>query len=210
MSTNAKKLHCAGELRGEGAKGYEPATSILWKPYSFDLRSDTVLPKRHASSAGRPRKTVPGHATARKAAEHCLMPRPKRAVRYAGRCPAHPARGTPPETPGPLSLLPQLPERSSPSRVRYGKSFHRRKRFSSAAHTSRALDCSGPFRTPPHIRESGLPSRRLTSAPAGRLFTSSLSRLFYFSSQNTYLKTLTKRKKCLRCARYDVYTMCQS
>jgi len=42
-----------------------------------------------------------------------LMPRQKRAVRYAGRCPA-PRQG---DTPGPLSLLPYVPERSSPSRV---------------------------------------------------------------------------------------------
>jgi hypothetical protein len=44
-------------------------------------------------------------------------------------------RGTPPETPGPLSLALQIPERSSPSRVRC------------AAQNRRALDCSGPFRT---------------------------------------------------------------
>src|SRR5689334_7666062 len=34
------------------------------------------------------------------------MPRQKRAVRYAGLCPAHPARGTPPETPGPAFPAP--------------------------------------------------------------------------------------------------------
>jgi hypothetical protein len=51
-----------------------------------------------------------------------------------GALPRTPARGTPPETPGPLSLLPYVPERSSPSRVRF------------AAHTPRALDGSGPFR----------------------------------------------------------------
>jgi hypothetical protein len=62
-----------------------------------------------------------------------FMPRPKRAVRYAGLCPA-PRQGDAPRTPGPLSLLPHLPERSSPSRVRF------------AAHKPRALDCSGPFR----------------------------------------------------------------
>ena len=72
----------------------------------------------------------------------CLMPRRKRAVRYAGRCPA-PRQGDTPWTPGPLSLLPQVPERSSPSRVRF------------AAHTSRALDGSGPFRRWTEIRESG-------------------------------------------------------
>ena len=51
-----------------------------------------------------------------------------------GALPRIPARGTPPETPGPLSLLPHVPERSSPSRVRF------------AAHKPRALDRSGPFR----------------------------------------------------------------
>jgi len=51
-----------------------------------------------------------------------------------GALPRNPARGTPPETPGLLSLRPQIPERSSPSRVR------------SAAQNPRALDCSGPFR----------------------------------------------------------------
>ena len=73
-----------------------------------------------------------------------FMPRKQRAVRYAGRCPA-PRQGDTPWTPGPLSLLPQVPERSSPSRVRSGKSFQNRKRFSSAARTPRALDGSGPF-----------------------------------------------------------------
>jgi|SRR5215472_9294021 len=72
-----------------------------------------------------------------------FIPRPKRAVRYAGRCPAPRQGGYPPETPGPLSLPPQVPERSSPSRVRY------------AAHKPRALDGSGPFRRFTEIRESG-------------------------------------------------------
>lgn len=71
------------------------------------------------------------------------IPRKKRAVRYAGRCPA-PRQGGTPWTPGPLSLLPYVPERSSPSRVR------------SAAHKTRALDGSGPFRRLTEIRESGL------------------------------------------------------
>ena len=83
-----------------------------------------------------------------------LMPRKRRAVRYAGRCPA-PRQGDTPWTPGPLSLLPHVPERSSPSRVRSGKSFQTRKRFSSAAHKPRALDRSGPFRRLTEIRESG-------------------------------------------------------
>jgi hypothetical protein len=62
-----------------------------------------------------------------------FMPRQKRAVRKAGRCPP-PCQGDTPWTPGPLSLPLHVPERSSPSRVRF------------AAHKSRALDCSGPFR----------------------------------------------------------------
>ena len=72
-----------------------------------------------------------------------------------GALPRIPARGTPPETPGPLSLLRHVPERSSPSRVRGRKSFQTRKRFSSAALTTRALDGSGPFRRLTEIRESG-------------------------------------------------------
>ena len=60
-----------------------------------------------------------------------FMPRQKRAVRKAGRCPA-PCQGGTPWTPRPLSLLPYVPERSSPSRVR-----------------------SGPFRRFTEIRESG-------------------------------------------------------
>jgi len=72
-----------------------------------------------------------------------FMPRQTRAVRYAGRCPAPRQGGYPPETPRPLSLLPYVPERSSPSRVRF------------AAHTPRALDRSGPFRRLTEIRESG-------------------------------------------------------
>jgi hypothetical protein len=71
-----------------------------------------------------------------------LMPRKQRAVRCAVRCPA-PRQGDTPWTPGPLSLLPHVPERSSPSRVR------------SAAHKPRALDGSGPFRRLTEIRESG-------------------------------------------------------
>ena len=60
-----------------------------------------------------------------------------------GALPRDPARGTPPETPGPLFLLSHLPERSSPSRVRF------------AAQKQRALDRSGPFRTRPMRRKSG-------------------------------------------------------
>jgi hypothetical protein len=51
---------------------------------------------------------------------HCWMPRAKSARgKVLGALPRIPARGTPPETPGPLSLLPHVPERSSPSRVRF-------------------------------------------------------------------------------------------
>lgn len=75
---------------------------------------------------------------------HRCMPRAKSARgKVLGALPRIPARGIPPETPGPLSLLPQVPERSSLSRVRY------------AAHKPRALDRSGPFRRLTGIRESG-------------------------------------------------------
>jgi hypothetical protein len=73
-----------------------------------------------------------------------LIPRAENARgKVLGALPRIPARGTPPETPGPLSLLPHVPERSSPSRVRF------------AAQNRRALDCSGPFRRLTEIRESG-------------------------------------------------------
>ena len=73
-----------------------------------------------------------------------LMPRAESARgKVRGALPRAPARGTPPETPGPLSLPPHVPERSSPSRVRC------------AAHKPRALDRSGPFRRLTEIRESG-------------------------------------------------------
>ena len=73
-----------------------------------------------------------------------LMPRAENARgKELGALPRTPARGTPPETPGPLSLPPYVPERSSPSRVRF------------AAHKPRALDGSGPFRRFTEIRESG-------------------------------------------------------
>jgi hypothetical protein len=64
-----------------------------------------------------------------------LMPRAENARgKVHGALARTPARGKPPETPAPLSLLAHVPERSSPSRVRC------------AAHKSRALDGSGPFR----------------------------------------------------------------
>ena len=76
-----------------------------------------------------------------------LIPRGENARgKVRGALPRIPARGTPPETPGPLSLLPHVPERSSRSRVSSEKSFQTRKRFSSAAHKPRALDRCGPFR----------------------------------------------------------------
>ncbi len=75
---------------------------------------------------------------------HCCMPRAKSARgKVLGALPRTLARGTPPETPGPLSLLSHVPERSSPSRVRF------------AAPKPRALDRSGPFRRSTVIRESG-------------------------------------------------------
>ena len=73
-----------------------------------------------------------------------LIPRGENARgKVRGALPRIPTRGTPPETPGPLSLLPYVPERSSPSRVRF------------AAQNRRALDGSGPFRRLTVIRESG-------------------------------------------------------
>ena len=79
------------------------------------------------------------------------IPRAKTARgKVRGALPRIPARGTPPETPGPLSLLPHVPERSSPSRVRF------------AAHKPRALDGSGPFRRLTEIRESGQTQTLLT------------------------------------------------
>ena len=79
------------------------------------------------------------------------MPRAENARgKVHGALPRIPSRGTPPETPGPLSLLPHVPERSSPSRVRF------------AAHKPRPLDRSGPFRRLPEIRESGQTQTLLT------------------------------------------------
>ena len=71
----------------------------------------------------------------------CWVPRAKGARgKVLGALPRTPARGTPrgrpPETPAPFPWDTKLPERSSPSRVRC------------AAQTPRALDRSGPFRTP--------------------------------------------------------------
>jgi hypothetical protein len=65
----------------------------------------------------------------------CLIPSAQDARgNVLGALPRTPPGGDPPETPGPLSLLPHVPERSSPSRVRF------------AAQNRRALDGSGPFR----------------------------------------------------------------
>jgi hypothetical protein len=84
----------------------------------------------------------------------CFMPRAKDARgKVRGALPRTPARGIPPETPGPLSLLPYVPERSSPSRVRF------------AAHKPRALDRSGPFPRLTVIRESGLMQSSLAALP---------------------------------------------
>jgi hypothetical protein len=88
---------------------------------------------------------------------HCWMPRAKSARgKVLGALPRIPARGTSPETPGPLSLLPHVPERSSPSRVRF------------AAQNPRALDRSGPFRRFPQIRESGQTAKPFCGSPAFR------------------------------------------
>jgi hypothetical protein len=74
----------------------------------------------------------------------CLMPRAENARgKVSGELPRIPASGTPPETPGPLSLPSHVPQRSSPSTVRC------------ASHKPRALDGSGPFRRLTEIRESG-------------------------------------------------------
>ena len=85
-----------------------------------------------------------------------------------GALPRTPARGDTPLRP-PLSLLPHVSERSSPSRVRGGgKSFQTRKRFSSAAHKPRALDGSGPFQRWTEIRESGQVQSLFAAPPASR------------------------------------------
>ena len=85
-----------------------------------------------------------------------LIPRGENARgKVRGALPRIPARGTPPETPGPLSLPPHVPERSSPSRVR-------------CAAQKRALDRSGPFRRFPNEkgkRANAKPSQ--FAAPSG-------------------------------------------
>src|SRR5437868_5655458 len=63
-----------------------------------------------------------------------LYAAPKTRGKVRGALPRSPARGESPLNPRPLSLLFDVPERSSPSRVRC------------AAQKARALDCSGPFR----------------------------------------------------------------
>ena len=89
----------------------------------------------------------------------CLMPRANNARgKVLGALPRTPARGTPPETPGPLSLQLHLPERSSPSRVRF------------AAQKARALDGSGPFRNAHLDKGKGANAKtktRLLAADAG-------------------------------------------
>src|SRR5215467_11583486 len=81
------------------------------------------------------------------------MPRKKRAVRCAGSCPA-PRQGGAPWTPGRLSLPFHVPERSSPSRVRF------------AAHKPRALDRSGPFTRISHEKEKRENANRKPSQSA--------------------------------------------
>lgn len=95
------------------------------------------------------------------------LPRAKNARdKVRGALPRTPARGIPPETPGPLSLQLYLPERSSPSRVRSGKSFQKPKRFSSAAQKPRALDRCGPFRRYDHDKGKGANAKATTLALA--------------------------------------------
>ena len=99
---------------------------------------------------------VVGGSTDLSAQSVALCRAPKaRAVRCSGRCP-DPRQGTPPETLGPLSLLPHVPERSSSSRVRY------------AAHKPRALDRSGSFRRLTQIRESGQMQNPFAAPSASR------------------------------------------
>jgi hypothetical protein len=95
----------------------------------------------------------------------CLISRVKnaRGKVFGALLPRTPARGTLRETPGPLSLLPHVPERSSPSRVRF------------AAHKPRALDRSGPFRRLTEIRESGQMQSPLAAPPASRWLAPSCS-----------------------------------
>ena len=69
----------------------------------------------------------------------------------------------------PLSLLPHLPERSSPPRVRSAESFQTRKRFSSAAQKPRALDRSGPFRKRILIEGKGGNCKGSTANPIPRI-----------------------------------------
>jgi len=86
-----------------------------------------------------------------------------------GALPRTPARGIPPETPGPLFLLFYVPERSSPSRVRGGKFFEPHKNFSSAAPTPRALDGCGPFRRSSWEKEKGANAKAHMKGPGYRL-----------------------------------------
>ena len=80
-----------------------------------------------------------------------FMPRAKTARgKVRGALPRIAARGTPPETPGPLPLLLYVPERPAAVKGSSGKSSQMRKRFSGAAHTPRALDRCGPFRRLAH------------------------------------------------------------
>jgi hypothetical protein len=91
----------------------------------------------------------------RRGADSLCRAQRTRAVRCRGAAPDPAQGGHPPETPRPLFLLFDVPERSSPSRVRSRKSFQNQKRFSSAAHKPRALDCCGPFRKPISDEEKG-------------------------------------------------------
>jgi hypothetical protein len=65
----------------------------------------------------------------------------------------------------PFPFTSNVPERSSPSRVRSGESFQTRKRFSSAAHKPRALACCGPFRRLTYEKGKGENAKVKTQNP---------------------------------------------
>jgi hypothetical protein len=88
----------------------------------------------------------------------CLMPRANNARgKVFGALPRIPARGTPPGAPTRFPFGIDVPERSSPSRVRF------------AAHKPRALDGSGPFRRLTNKKGKRANANLLSS----RLFTAS-------------------------------------
>lgn len=104
-----------------GGSGRSQSQGQIYGPLAIDRRRRRSAPREN-------RFVIQGGSVQRRAS--CfLMPRANDARgKVLGALPRTPARGTPPETPGPLSLSPHLPERSSLSRVRF------------AAQTARALD----------------------------------------------------------------------